>query len=90
MSSTILAPSLLAFVPLNILNLFCQLSSIDAVVNVPPVACNNICPPSPLPPAGGIPTISEFSLAKGDGNEAPAANCPFTTNEPVALTEPVN
>ena len=32
------------------------------MVYVPPGACNNICPPSPAPPALGRPTINVFSV----------------------------
>ena len=28
----------------------------------PPLACNNICPPSPVPPAGDGPITNVFSL----------------------------
>jgi hypothetical protein len=37
------------------------LSSIEADVYNPPDACNNICPPSPVPPLPGRPTIKVFS-----------------------------
>ncbi len=35
-------------------------------MNVSPTACNNICPPSPAPPAGGGPTTNVFSVAPND------------------------
>ena len=59
-------------VPLNNLVWFCQLSHIEAEVYKPPLACNNICPPSPVPPAGDGPTTNVFSVDPND--EVPTAN----------------
>jgi hypothetical protein len=35
-------------------------------VYIPPLACSNICPPSPIPPAGDGPITNVFSVDPKD------------------------
>ena len=53
----------------------------------PPDACNNICPPSPTPPAGGKPTTKVFSV--DPALEVPTVNWLVIVDEPDTNNEPV-